>query len=529
MNELLSYLPEEDKILTQNYINAFADTGINNTNIDHILRFWGQNKQKLFDMMGKQLIITKNVKVHKSLDDLQCDFDDLLNKKSNTFMNEWFNMRYAYRRAESGLIAEYGGDWHEVEEVGFCLSDMTNMEFLFSNIWGGKTFEFRYPGSRPVRIEHGCKLLKAMGKIANAAHLNGFEDFRIAHSMCLNQKMMEGELCLSIHPLDYMTMSDNDSGWDSCMSWENGGDYRAGTVEMMNSPYVVVGYFKGHDMEVPGGHWNNKRWRCLYIVSDKLIMEVRQYPYESDDLNGLCLKQLHKMASAVRGNGPYVENLCRFDLEENYTFIPEIDHNVELEFYTGLMYNDCYGVRHGYVAKDIGTQYDINYSGPCECMQCGAEITDTSDEEASCLVMSCCNPHFYCECCEEIIYDDDVYELDGDKVCRYCYENHIASCTCCDDSHADYNMQYIALYLNKQDTGYRATLCDSCYNLVIGQDQLLDHESLWSGTLKVEAKYIKPEHLDVFGVNPEYGGEDLDDYNLFVQAYNEEHGIQQET
>ena len=37
-------------------------------------------------------------------------------------------------------------------------------------------------------------------------------------------------------------MSDNNSGWESCMSWRNNGCYRRGTVEMMNSPYVIVAY-----------------------------------------------------------------------------------------------------------------------------------------------------------------------------------------------------------------------------------------------------------------------------------------------
>ena len=42
-------------------------------------------------------------------------------------------------------------------------------------------------------------------------------------------------------------MSDNDYGWDSCMGWMNEGEYRLGTVEMMNSPCIVVAYIDGEE------------------------------------------------------------------------------------------------------------------------------------------------------------------------------------------------------------------------------------------------------------------------------------------
>ena len=76
--------------------------------------------------------------------------------------------------------------------------------------------------------------MRVLSKIATAYNLPGFEDFRIAQSLVTNQANLKGYITLSIHPLDYMTMSDNNCGWDSCMSWQEEGCYRQGTVEMMN-------------------------------------------------------------------------------------------------------------------------------------------------------------------------------------------------------------------------------------------------------------------------------------------------------
>ena len=50
-------------------------------------------------------------------------------------------------------------------------------------------------------------------------NIDGCEEFRIKHSQILNQKELVGNINLSIHPMDFWTLSDNDCGWSSCMSW----------------------------------------------------------------------------------------------------------------------------------------------------------------------------------------------------------------------------------------------------------------------------------------------------------------------
>ena len=91
-----------------------------------------------------------------------------------------------------------------------------------------------------------------------------FEQMRIKHSQILNKKRLKGTLCLSIHPLDYITISDNNCDWDSCMTWTGDdcpGEYRLGTLEMMNSPSVVVAYLDSKEPYHPlddGRAWSNK-------------------------------------------------------------------------------------------------------------------------------------------------------------------------------------------------------------------------------------------------------------------------------
>ena len=109
---------------------------------------------------------------------------------------------------------------------------------------------------------------------------------------------MDGELCLSIHPMDYMTMSDNDNNWQSCMNWMNNGDYRLGTVECMNSPYVLVAYLHNpnHSMSIGPYEWNSKHWRELFIIHPEMISEVKGYCFQDENLTNTILMWIKELA-----------------------------------------------------------------------------------------------------------------------------------------------------------------------------------------------------------------------------------------
>ena len=75
-----------------------------------------------------------------------------------------------------------------------------------------------------------------------------------------------------------MTMSDNANNWSSCMRWTDRsggvdhGDYCAGTLECMNSPYIIIAYLHNpkHSFELSlydcnDWQWNSKQWRELFI------------------------------------------------------------------------------------------------------------------------------------------------------------------------------------------------------------------------------------------------------------------------
>ena len=194
----------------------FADT-------PYILREWAKCKREyLFKMFGEQLILTKHIEYEKSEEEMADEFHDFLVSRKGfgrkercggIFYDALFDFVYQYENGEYILPMS----------VRDNLMRLMNFNSLSKNKYGGETFIITLPNGKDFKIQHGCKVSRVLGKIAEALNLPGYEDFRICHSQILNQKTLSGNLCISIHPLDYMTMSDNECEWDSCMSWRKEG------------------------------------------------------------------------------------------------------------------------------------------------------------------------------------------------------------------------------------------------------------------------------------------------------------------
>ena len=268
-----------------------------------------------------------------------------------------------------------------------------------------------------IQISNGTKPLRALKKIAEECHVDGFEEFRLMHSRILNDKKLKGQLCLSIHPLDYMTMSDNNCAWTSCMSWrEHIGAYRAGTVEMMNSPVVVEAYLKSTtDMEMPeGGIWSNKKWRELFIINEECILGIKGYPYWSKALEDICMNLLRELAEKNLG----------WTYKDAIEFCAPDSDGVEI--CTNTMYNDVYD-NHSLMLKttDLINDLYINYSGDKRCMYSGEYYEWDEEEEennGSLIVCPQYTPYIKCECCDIYVFYDEAYDVNAHNFCWGCYD-----------------------------------------------------------------------------------------------------------
>lgn len=453
---LIDKLTEQEIRMIGDYIDTYSSNETRRTaSVQHLLRLWDSNKSIYLDrLFGGDLTITKKITYKQDIEETaeEIRIAILKNSEASGFLHKWRNM--------FGWFDYPGRDLPD--DVRFNLYDMPNFENLASNVWNRATFEVPFPNGKTFKVQRGSKITKAMGKIAKAYNMSEdeFEAFRIACSQGLNQKIITGNLTLSIHPMDYMTMSDNDCDWSSCMSWRENGCYRQGTVEMMNSAKVVVAYLAADpscNLHFDGYEWNSKKWRELIIVTPDIICNVLGYPYRNAFLSQAAVDWCKELAETnlyySYGNNEAVI------WKQHDKFYPFGEENqwLNIETETFRMYNDFSDRDHfGYFMEDLEGYFHINYSGPSECMCCGLEDPDFEDE--SYLVGLCCEDVEYCDCCgERILRYDDAYWVDDMHLCQYCYDDR-THVDIFEEEHFDDNLTGITLMNEcnqaKFDTAY---------------------------------------------------------------------------
>ena len=483
-------------------------------------KFWQPAKsQYLYKLLGNQFIISKPVTYNRATRDIENDAAEMLRNHCQ-FVTAYNDI--VYYLATNQLISD---------SVYLAMSHMVSSSNFATNLTISN-FELNLPNmSKPLKITSGTKLMKALGKIVEAIkdytkfcrhdHLrtldlsDAFEKVRLAHSLILNQKTLKGKLCLSIHPLDYATASDNECGWSSCMSWQEEGCYRLGTVEMMNSPMVVSVYLASDKayMDMGGEEWNSKKWRAWAIVTKDIILMNRNFPYENEELNRIALRWLKELAET--------------NLGWQYEHCDRCFDELNIHFETNYMYNDVcsdmpYVIRPNY---DYHVDKYINFSGKAQCMCCGDEIPFDEDNRDDFAADLCCEKctskeRIYCSECGCLVCDDDIYyDDDGNAYCCDCYNDKYTQCwecssnvlrensyTLCIETTEDYRGELGAVITRRfnRDWGTLNTWCRSGETC---------EDCIMRGVRKM--KYATNQNLDTW-TDAFMRRKDFDDHYLFL-------------
>ena len=426
-------LTAQDKEYITEYIEKWG--GINSpiklkAPLDYILREWNKSKQTLFNIFGEKLMLEKEIQVE--------DGDNKKIREINNYLislNPGTNFINSVRK-----LFEFNSTYFENT---YATYNLTRANQLFTNRVA-KEFSYRNKDGKIVKVPEGAKVMRVLQKIAKEFDLPDFEIFRNHISRITEIRKSKIKFTLSIHPLDYMTMSDNANGWESCMNWTQGpGSYRAGTIEMMNSPMVVVAYIttKPYYPANTFIEWTSKSWRELIIVHPNTICSVKSYPYYNIAFDKALVNWLADLVEE-KTEWRYNRKKPQESLEsrsyiEAWQDKEDKDNHFLLHFETNEMYND-FGNTDNYGIFSINppdNKYHtstINYSGLMTCMCCGESNYYSDDTEA--VICEDCEPSIYCYCCGERVNANDAIEVDGEWVCEDCY-NDLHRCMCCEDAH----------------------------------------------------------------------------------------------
>lgn len=443
MGILYDLLPDKDKI--DKYIDYYACGEVcqKHADLEYLLRFWEKEKNHyLFKLLNNSFIFEKTIEYEKAADQIE---DEI------TAINHYDKIGPFIRN-----LRNWSRDQFYEEKFSYLEFDairtLTRTSTLARGFYPGGTIKIPV-GDKTIAVQYGAKPSKILGKIANAAKIEGYEEFRLEYSRIFNQKLTKGTMCFSIHPLDYMTMSDNSYDWHSCMNWVNEGEFRMGTVEMMNSPMVIVCYLKGSTpFETFDITWSNKKWRNLFIITPDIISGVKGYPYQSEEMDSFCLKTLKELASKNL-NWNYGDIIANHFYDAEDSVFANESTEIHLRFSTFNMYNDFGNdsKNHLVLSPNLqdGESLFIHYSGEAECMNCGRVID--SDSDADRLVCNECLHKIYCDNCGcHIRNSEEIFELDDMTLCEDCYNYHSVYDPFDEEYHYDENCERLFLVKNEE-------------------------------------------------------------------------------
>lgn len=409
------------------------------------LRHWEAAKSEhLYKIFGDSLILDKQIEATVEDEELHERMSDLIYSSPMQALITYITDMLAQNQDIYDYFSP--SSYHSIlQNIRYnCYS----ADAFVANKYEGETMELKMPDGSTFKLVRGAKLMKALGKLAKFANQTElFEEIRLKQSRIMNEARLKAKLCLSIHPLDYMTASYNANNWHSCMHWEDG-EYRRGVIEMMNSPFVVVAYTaSAHETldlwsrsKRENKEWNSKKWREFFIVDPKSgIFAIKGYPYWNREIEDIALKWLAELFAPIFNDGLFTE-ITHWETDKNVA-LPDGNHFRRMRMTCGpAMYNDFYSGHeyHAIFSKRITENLDedafsIHYSGKSECICCGDNnYSDDFDAESD-LLCNNCVPHEYCAICGDRLYDYDEYsiQMNGYWYCSSCYDS-LPVCDICE-------------------------------------------------------------------------------------------------
>ena len=496
-------LGQYDKLAIRKYIEVYGNVEVSNDRLGVVLYEWNKSKSflfsKVFDgQLRRKFKLTTAIDRSEMLEHLKKTYhvpylvhtvesldSYLVYHSDDTYGNPLVYNVIKYIRELIDRIPK-------LDPLPLTVEDCLHMSRVFIHLikydniisnsvdqqwtYSYPLFDKQHVHTRIVR--RGSKTIKAVRTFLidiGFDQMDLFDSWRNKLSEVTTIKEKTCDFVLSIHPIDFMTMSDNDCNWTSCMSW-NDGEYSNGSVEMMNSPFVVIGYTESEDKpECKRGGYSipNKSWRCLFYVSKELILSGKAYPYNNPTISGKGIELLQEMVGDAFGDGNYYGEIERYDdmdwyyshydgnsLSSYETIVEDINESSdgwtgfdfedeyederydeedesledfcerrlkeELDgkciIYTGdFMYNDLFeDSGYGYLcAKKVGLSglHGLDFSGACTCMCCGTPIY-LSDVSSS-------TDKFCFECKDKYECDDDMLRPDDEIYEFYTEDSYV--------------------------------------------------------------------------------------------------------
>ena len=255
-----------------------------------------------------------------TINNIQDQFNEVIrysqnieNPKTDKLLKEWYNSKKHFIDKWGGLTIELPNvavsidreaKKMNVEDFGRACSINTGNRAAATFIWEQGVDAFYENRVKEDFLLGDKKITKGM-KISRA--LKFFTDDKAVldrlqtyMSRLIQDAKLTGTLVMSVHPLDFLSSSENAHNWRSCHALD--GDFRAGNLSYMVDSSTIICYIKTKDDEILPNFpdsvpWNSKKWRMLIHAgeNDQIMFAGRQYPFSSKSGIDMVLKMYNNL------------------------------------------------------------------------------------------------------------------------------------------------------------------------------------------------------------------------------------------
>ncbi len=368
----MNNLEIEKEMLSQVDVEGLEKLILHLSNLNEDLRIdirehlnnWAKNKSHLYLAFGKKLKLEKEIEL---------DFSG-----NSTYVKSLISK--FYQEITQAKVKRFLKSCSNAEVVMNCL----NRNVSFEN----------------VKFRAGDKISKCIGKILDLYDITPAEkdSVLIKFSMLIQGVKAKGSAVLSIDPVDYITMSENNSNWESCHAMS--GCFRTGPFAYLQDCSTTISYVKPKDdcVFAYGDSktltYSNKNWRQIVLFSKELkyATQLRQYPYTSQANQSTVASIVMNILNAKSGLDYQIHSIDVCDMPRYFSTLHECTGDGE-----DLCYNDLTNeaFKTAYWISEIGVE-------PTEEVlkeYCRAGETAKTGHYVSCL----------CGCGDELYDSESLY------------------------------------------------------------------------------------------------------------------------
>lgn len=425
---------------------------------------------------------------------VKAKFNEVIEYSQNIYMpqtdrllNQWYENKKHFIDKWGGLTKEFPNVTMEINQedkyeamVDFgcsCRNKIgdADVDWFICHQGRDAFFENRvekeYTTKQGKKVSKGMKISRALKFFTEDKAL--LDEIQTDMSKIIQDTKFTGTMVMSVHPLDFLSSSENNHSWRSCHALD--GEYRAGNLSFMADKHTFVCYVKSEkDSILPHFPfaWNSKKWRVLMHATEdtKVFMASKQYPFENKDLLNVLFDEL-------------ISKTYQDDWNADWLKPPIILVETMVEDSLGSMhFNDCLfsSSYRPVIRYSIDLQQEnlheellekkMYFGDGVECLKCGNNMISLSET----MLCSDCGDYGHCDCCGEGLAPEDIYELNGECLCERCFDSNSSYCDSCDTTIDTREKEVCWDDIN--DEYY----CQDCYDRIVAEryHEELDEESV---------------------------------------------------